>query len=60
MRRIVELNDILTVKDIEKFLDIGRGKAYDLVHSKQFHVVRVGSRILIPKRSFLSWLKGPY
>ncbi|MDR4886321.1 helix-turn-helix domain-containing protein [Fredinandcohnia sp. QZ13] len=53
-----DLKDVLSVKDIEEFLCIGRGQAYELVNSGVFHTVRVGSRILIPKGSFLLWFEG--
>ncbi|MFA9559674.1 helix-turn-helix domain-containing protein [Evansella sp. AB-rgal1] len=58
MKRFSELNDILTVKDIAMFLGISRGKAYELVHSGEFHVIKVGSRILVPKMSLQRWTEG--
>ncbi|MDG5789609.1 helix-turn-helix domain-containing protein [Evansella sp. AB-P1] len=58
MKRFSDLNDVLTVKDIKEFLGISRGKAYDLVHEGEFHVVRVGNRILVPKRVFQHWIEG--
>ncbi|WP_374110700.1 helix-turn-helix domain-containing protein [Neobacillus cucumis] len=30
---------------------MSRAKAYELVHSGEFHTVKVGTRILIPKKS---------
>ncbi|WP_369384747.1 helix-turn-helix domain-containing protein [Halalkalibacter akibai] len=56
--RIEDLEDVLTVKDIAKFLGISRAKAYELANSDEFRTIRVGSRILIPKSSLLKWLKG--
>lgn len=56
--RYEDLKDVLTVKDIIEFLGISRAKAYELVHSKEFHTVRVGTRILIPKKSIQKWLEG--
>lgn len=58
MKKLSNYPDVLTVKDIAEFLNIGRGQAYELVHSHKFHVVRVGSRILIPKKSFQRWFEG--
>ncbi|OIJ12730.1 DNA-binding protein [Anaerobacillus arseniciselenatis] len=58
MNKFENLKDVLTVKDIAEFLGIGRGQAYELVHSGCFHVVRVGSRILVPKKSFQKWFEG--
>jgi excisionase family DNA binding protein len=53
-----DLKDVLTVKDIIAFLRISRSKAYELVNSGVFYTVQVGTRILIPKKSFLMWLEG--
>lgn len=53
-------SDILTVKDVQKILGIGRNTAYRLVNSGQFHTVRTGKNglILIPGDSFWAWFKG--
>jgi excisionase family DNA binding protein len=56
--RYEDLKDVLTVKDLTKFLGISRAKAYQLVHSSEFHTVTVGNRILIPKKSIQKWLEG--
>lgn len=49
---------VLNVEDIQHILGIGRGQAYQLVNSGQFHVVRLGKRIKIAKEVFLTWLTG--
>ncbi|WP_066058307.1 helix-turn-helix domain-containing protein [Robertmurraya korlensis] len=56
--RYEDLKDVLSVKDIMKYLGISRTKAYELVHSGEFYTVQVGTRILIPKRSIQKWLEG--
>jgi excisionase family DNA binding protein len=53
-----EYPPILDVIDIQKILGIGRRQAYELVSSGQFHTVRVGKSIKIPKEVFLYWLNG--
>ncbi|MGG1678753.1 helix-turn-helix domain-containing protein [Neobacillus sp. NRS-1170] len=58
MKTIFELPDVLEVKDIQTFLGIGRSQAYKLAKSNVFHAVTVGKRILISKKSFLSWFEG--
>lgn len=58
MKTILELPDVLEVKDIQAFLGIGRSQAYKLVKSNLFHAVTVGKRILVPKKSFLAWFEG--
>jgi excisionase family DNA binding protein len=58
MDQLEDLNAVLTVMDLTKFLKISRGKAYELVHSGELHIVRVGTRILVPKTSLQAWLQG--
>ncbi|WCK54758.1 helix-turn-helix domain-containing protein [Aneurinibacillus sp. Ricciae_BoGa-3] len=58
MKEFDNYPNTLTVKDIQEILRIGRVQAYELVNSGQFHVVRVGKRILVAKRVLLQWLEG--
>ncbi|WML56674.1 helix-turn-helix domain-containing protein [Neobacillus sp. PS2-9] len=58
MKKASELPEVLEVKDLQAFLGIGRGQAYSLVKSNSFHAVTVGKRILIPRKSFLTWFEG--
>jgi excisionase family DNA binding protein len=51
---------VLSVKEIQLILGIGRGQAYELVNSNQFHTVRVGKRILVSKDIFINWLEGNF
>jgi hypothetical protein len=55
---IEDLPPVLEVIDIQRFLKIGKGQAYVLVNSGQFHIVRVGRMIKIPKEAFLKWFFG--
>lgn len=50
--------EILNVSEIQRILNIGRRQAYELVNSGQFHVVRVGKRIIVSRDVFLNWLVG--
>lgn len=50
--------DVLNVADIQEILGIGRKQAYELVHSGQFHVTKVGKRIKISKRILIKWIEG--
>ncbi|MBT2755894.1 helix-turn-helix domain-containing protein [Mesobacillus foraminis] len=58
MKSVFDLPDVLEVKDIQHFLGIGRSQAYQLVKSNSFHAVKVGKRILVPKKAFLNWFEG--
>lgn len=49
---------MLDVKDIMRIMGIGRDKAYDLLHSKQFPIVKVGRRILVHRDNLFAWLRG--
>jgi hypothetical protein len=53
-----ELPEVMEVRHIQQFLGIGQVQAYELANSGQFHVVRIGRRIKIPKKSFLKWFEG--
>lgn len=50
--------ETLDVSDIQEILGIGRRQAYELVNSKQFHIVRIGRRIKVSKKVFFQWLNG--
>lgn len=45
-----------TVDEIAKLLGIGRNKAYQLVDSDEFKVIRLGKSIRVVKSSFHEWL----
>lgn len=51
-------DDILTPKDIQKILGISLNHAYELIHSGQFQVIKIGQRYRILKSVFVEWLKG--
>lgn len=50
--------ETLDVIDIQKIMGIGRVQAYNLANSKQFHIVKVGSRIKVSRDVFFNWLEG--
>jgi RAB protein geranylgeranyltransferase component A len=53
-----DLPKVLQVKDIQKYLGVGRVQAYQLVNSEQFHIVKVGRKILVLREVFLDWLEN--
>lgn len=48
----------LDVTDIKEILGIGINQAYQLIHSNQFHCVRIGRRLKISREEFFNWLEG--
>ena len=48
---------MLTVPDVAAVLDVSRAGAYELAHSEDFPVLKVGSWIVIPKDKFLLWIE---
>ncbi|MFD2046619.1 helix-turn-helix domain-containing protein [Ornithinibacillus salinisoli] len=48
-----DLPIILSVKEIQVILGIGRRQAYALVNSNKFKVLRINNRVLVPKSSFV-------
>lgn len=51
--------DVLTVKQLQQILCIGRKAAYDLVRSGDIPHLKIGKSIRIPKRGFLDFLEKP-
>ena len=48
----------LTVRELSELLGIGLTTAYDLIKKNQFHTIKVGRKILIPKVTVNKWLEG--
>lgn len=47
---------VYTVNETAKLLNIGMNKAYELIQNQQIPNVRIGRKILIPKKSLENWL----
>jgi len=54
--RVDGLPDILTVKDVSKYMRVNLTKAYEFFHRDDFPSLQVGKRYLVPKNRFLEWL----
>lgn len=46
----------LTAPEVGEVLGISRAGAYELVRSKEFPRMKIGTRILVPKDKFLAWI----
>ena len=53
------LPDVLTVKDVQEILRIGRTQTYNLINTGQLPSIRIGSAIRIPKSALLEFLCRP-
>lgn len=52
-----ELPLMLSVQEIAKVLGISKTSAYELVRSKGFPVIKIGSRMVVPKEKFREWVE---
>ena len=48
--------EILKVQDVQDFLRISRSKAYRLVNSSEFPIIKIGNDIRIERTAFFRWL----
>ena len=46
----------LTAQEVGEALGISRAAAYELVRSKGFPRIKIGTRILVPKDKFIQWI----
>lgn len=52
-----ELPLMLSVQDVAIVLGISKTSAYELVRSKGFPVLKIGSRLVVPKEKFREWIE---
>ena len=52
-----ELPLMLSVQEIAIVLGISKTSAYELVRSKGFPVLKIGSRLILPKDKFREWVE---
>ncbi len=52
-----ELPLMLSVREIAKVLGISKASAYELVRTKGFPVLKIGSRLVVPKEKFREWVE---
>ncbi len=53
-----EMPLIMTVPDVGGIMGISKVKAYELVKTDGFPIIKVGRRITIPKPAFERWLNN--
>jgi len=52
-----ELPLFLNSKTVAQVLGVSPSSAYELMHEPGFPVLRVGSRMVIPKEQFIRWVE---
>lgn len=49
--------DLLTIKDLQQILHIGRNRAYDLIRSGEVRSFKIGTTFRIPKASVVAYVE---
>ena len=52
-----ELPLFLNAEVVAKVLGIAPSSSYELMHEVDFPVLKVGSRIVVPKEKFIQWVE---
>ena len=53
-----ELPLFLNAKTVAEVLGISVAGSYELLHQEDFPVLRIGSRLVVPKEKFLLWIES--
>lgn len=52
-----ELPLFLNAKTVAKVLGVSPSSGYELMHKSGFPVLKVGSRMMVPKEKFIQWVE---
>lgn len=52
-----ELPMFLNAGTIAKVLGISAASSYELIHKSDFPVLKIGSRMVVPKEKFIAWVE---
>ena len=52
-----ELPLFLNADMVAKALGVSPSSGYELMHEKDFPTLKIGSRIVVPKESFIRWVE---
>ena len=52
-----ELPLFLNAETVAKLLGISPSSCYELMHEKGFPVLKIGSRMVVPKEKFRAWVE---
>lgn len=53
-----EMPLFLNAETVAKVLGIAPSSSYELMHEADFPVLKVGSRMVVPKEKFIQWVEG--
>ena len=53
-----DLPQFLNAETVAKVLGISISSAYELMHEPGFPVLKVGSRMVVPKEKFITWVSA--
>ena len=53
-----ELPLFINAQTVAQVLGISQAGAYELLHQEDFPVLKIGSRLVVPKEKFLSWVES--
>ena len=53
---MTQLPELMTVKELQNYLGIGKDKAYKLLKSKSFPSAKIGGRYYVIKPDLAAWL----
>lgn len=51
-------DDVVTIKELQKMLHVGRNKAYSLIQSGEIYSIQSGRLRLIPKQAVIDYIMG--
>ena len=52
-----EMPLFLNAETVAKVLGIAPSSSYELMHEADFPVLKIGSRIVVPKEKFIEWVE---
>lgn len=50
------LPDIINAQELQAYLRLSKAGAYNLLHSKDFPTLVIGSRLMVMKQDLVAWL----
>lgn len=51
-----ELPLFLNAETVAKVLGVSPSSGYELMHEKDFPILKIGNRIVVPKEKFIAWV----